>query len=237
MVSPVAPHIELLLIEDDLPLARLTAEYLGTHGVQARCVHDGERGLAEALRGTYDVVLIDVLLPRKEGLTVCRELRSRSAVPIIMLTARGEEADRVMGLELGADDYVSKPFSSRELLARVTAQVRRNRGLLGPPRERLSVGPLTVDRAARKAMLNGRELQLTPHEFSLLCVFAERSGRVLSREQLLELATGTLDGPVDRAIDVHVSRLRQKLGDDARNPRLLRTVRGVGYILSEGEEP
>ncbi|PTL84106.1 response regulator transcription factor [Vitiosangium sp. GDMCC 1.1324] len=235
MVGSVTSRIEVLLIEDDVHLARLTAEYLEKHGLPTRCAHDGERGLAEALRGTFDIVLIDVMLPRKDGLTVCRELRVRSAVPIIMLTARGEEADRVMGLELGADDYVSKPFSSRELLARITAQVRRSRGLLGPSREVLHVGPLSLDRGARKVSLHGRELSLTGHEFSLLCALAERAGRVLSREQLLELAKGTLEGPVDRAIDVHVSRLRQKLGDDARNPRLLRTVRGVGYVLGESE--
>jgi two-component system, OmpR family, response regulator len=229
MVGPLTERIDVLLIEDDTHLARLTAEYLGRHGVHVLCAPDGERGLAEALRGTFDVVLVDVMLPRKDGLAVCRELRQRSAVPIIMLTARGEEADRVMGLELGADDYVAKPFSSRELLARISAQVRRSRGLLGPTREVLRVGALTLDRGARRATLGGRELPLTGHEFSLLYALAERAGRVLTREQLLELARGTLDGPVDRAIDVHVSRLRQKLGDDARQPRWLRRV---GYMLA-----
>ncbi|NPC69475.1 DNA-binding response regulator [Corallococcus sp. AB004] len=231
----MASRIEVLLIEDDVHLARLTAEYLERHDVRMRCVHDGERGLAEAMRGTFDAVLIDVMLPGKDGLAVCRELRTCSAVPIIMLTARDEEVDRVLGLELGADDYVSKPFSSRELLARITAQVRRSRGLLGPSREVFRVGALTVVRAGRKALLGDRELSLTGHEFALLCVLAERAGRVLSREQLLELTHGSVDGPVDRAIDVHVSRLRQKLGDDARHPRLLRTVRGVGYVLGEDD--
>jgi DNA-binding response OmpR family regulator len=236
--SPAAqPPIEVLLIEDDTHLARLTAEYLERHGVRTLCAPDGERGLAEARRRAFDVILIDVMLPRKDGLTVCRELRAHSAVPIIMLTARDEEADRVMGLELGADDYVAKPFSSRELLARITAQARRGRGLLGPARELLRVGPLTLDRAGRRASLQGQELALTQHEFALLCVLAERAGRVLSREQLLELAHGSQEGPVDRAIDVHVSRLRQKLGDDARSPRLLKTVRGVGYVLEPGGAP
>ncbi|NOK09477.1 response regulator transcription factor [Corallococcus exercitus] len=237
MTGSTAPQspIQVLLIEDDAHLARLTAEYLERHGVRTCCANDGERGLAEAARRTFDAILIDVMLPRKDGLTVCRELRAHSAVPILMLTARGEEADRVMGLELGADDYVSKPFSSRELLARITAQVRRSRGLLGPAREVLRVGPLTLDRAGRRASLNGQELALTQQEFSLLCALAERTGRVLSREQLLELANGGVEGPVDRAIDVHVSRLRQKLGDDARHPRLLKTVRGVGYVLEQGD--
>ncbi|MCE9669775.1 response regulator transcription factor [Myxococcus stipitatus] len=228
------PSIEVLLIEDDVHLARLTAEYLERHGVRTCCVGDGERGLAEATRRTFDAILIDVMLPRMDGLAVCRELRARSAVPILMLTARGEEADRVMGLELGADDYVPKPFSSRELLARINAQVRRSRGLLGPTREVLRVGPLSVNPGARRASLNGVELALTQHEFALLRALAERAGRVLSRDQLLELVKGgPEDGPVDRAIDVHVSRLRQKLGDDARSPRLLKTVRGVGYVLEQ----
>lgn len=229
-------RIEVLLIEDDVHLARLTAEYLERHGVRTQCAHDGERGLAEALRGTFDALIIDVMLPRRDGLSVCRELRTCSAVPIIMLTARNEEVDRVLGLELGADDYVSKPFSSRELLARITAQVRRSRGLLGPSSEVLRVGPLTVSRAGRKALLEGHELALTAHEFALLCALVERAGRVLSREQLLEATHGHFDGPVDRAIDVHISRLRQKLGDDARHPRLLRTVRGVGYVLGGSGE-
>ncbi|QSQ11411.1 response regulator transcription factor [Myxococcus landrumensis] len=236
MNSPSA-HLDVLLIEDDSHLARLTAEYLERYGVRTCIARDGELGLQEASRRSFDAILIDIMLPRKDGLTVCRELRARSAVPILMLTARGEEADRVMGLELGADDYLAKPFSSRELLARIQALVRRSRGHLGPSREVLRVGELTLDRAAMKATLKGQALPLTQHEFALLLGLAERAGRVLSREQLLELAKhGGVDGPVDRAIDVHVSRLRQKLGDDARHPRLLKTVRGVGYVLERGDE-
>ncbi|NTX09891.1 response regulator transcription factor [Myxococcus sp. CA051A] len=232
-----SPGIEVLLIEDDAHLARLTAEYLERQGVRTCLARDGEQGLVEASRRAFDAILIDIMLPRKDGLTVCRELRERSAVPILMLTARGEEADRVMGLELGADDYLPKPYSSRELLARIQALVRRSRGLLGPSREVVRVGALTLNRSDFRASLNGQVLPLTRHEFALLLGLAERAGRVLSREQLLELAKGNdPDGPVDRAIDVHVSRLRQKLGDDARNPRMLKTVRGVGYVLERGEE-
>jgi DNA-binding response OmpR family regulator len=153
-------------------------------------------------------------------------------VPIIMVTARSEEADRVLGLEGGADDYVSKPFSSRELLARIRAHARRARGRAGPSPERIEVGTLVVDTGTMTASLNGSRLALTTHEFSLLKVLAERAGRVLGREQLLALLHGSADEAFDRSIDVHVSRLRHKLEDDPRNPRLLKTIRGVGYMLA-----
>jgi DNA-binding response OmpR family regulator len=149
-----------------------------------------------------------------------------------MVTARTEEADRVLGLEGGADDYVSKPFSSRELLARIRAQARRARGKAGPALQRVEVGDIVVDAARMTATLAGTPLPLTTFEFALLRVLAERAGRVLSREQLLELLHGSADEAFDRSIDVHVSRLRQKLGDDPRSPRLLKTVRGVGYVLT-----
>jgi two-component system, OmpR family, response regulator len=229
--------MHVLLIEDDDRLARLMGDYLATHDVVLTRVGDGAQGLATAIRDPFDVVLLDLMLPKKNGIEVCRELRMRSDVPIIVITARGEEADRVLGLELGADDYVPKPFSMRELLARMRAVVRRASGKVGPgPSRALRVGPLTIDPGARRARVEDRELTLTSHEFSLLRVLAERAGSVLSREQLMELATGNADEAFDRSIDVHVSRLRQKLGDDPRHPRLIKTVRGAGYLLAaEGE--
>ncbi|HVP69117.1 MAG TPA: response regulator transcription factor [Anaeromyxobacteraceae bacterium] len=234
MIQPVPsePLVTALLVEDDVRLAALTAEYLEGHGVVVTRVADGARGLEEAARHRHDVVLLDLMLPGKDGLEVCRELRSRSDVPIIILTARGEEADRVMGLELGADDYLPKPFSPRELLARIRAVVRRARGRAGPPVQVVQVGDLLVDPAARKASLAGRELELTGYEFSLLYALASRAGRVLSREQLIELAGGNPEEAFDRSVDVHVSRLRSKLGDDPKHPRLLKTVRGAGYLLA-----
>jgi two-component system, OmpR family, response regulator len=239
MIPPVpAPDspILALLVEDDLRLASLTREYLEGHGISVVHVGDGPRGLAEAQAGKFDVVLLDLMLPGKDGLEVCRELRVRSDVPVIVLTARGEEADRVMGLELGADDYLAKPFSPRELLARIRAVVRRARGRAGPARGAVRVGALVVDPGAMRATLDGRELALTAYEFALLEVLARRAGRVLSREQLMELAKGSADESFDRSIDVHVSRLRQKLGDDPKRPRLIKTVRGSGYVLAaEGE--
>jgi DNA-binding response OmpR family regulator len=172
------------------------------------------------------------MLPSMDGLAVCRELRQRTDVPIIMLTAREEEADRVMGLELGADDYLAKPFSSRELLARIRAQVRRARGKAGPQVQRIAVGTLVIDPAAMRAELDGRVLGLTTYEFGLLRALAENAGKVLAREQLLVLARGNAEEAFDRSIDVHVSRLRHKLGDDPKQPRLLKTVRGLGYMLA-----
>ncbi len=226
----------VLLVEDDLRLAELTREYLQGHGVVVTHVADGRRGLDEALRGRFDAVLLDLMLPGMDGLEVCRALRARSDVPILVLTARGEEADRVMGLETGADDYVAKPFSPRELLARIRAVVRRARGRAGPVLAPVRVGGLVVDPAARRATLDGREIPLTGYEFALLEALARRAGRVLSREQLMELAKGSAEEAFDRSIDVHVSRLRQKLGDDPRHPRLIKTVRGSGYLLAgEGE--
>jgi DNA-binding response OmpR family regulator len=226
----------VLIVEDDLRLAALTKEYLEGHGVAVLHVADGRRGQDEALTGRYDAVLLDLMLPGRDGLEVCREVRARSDVPIVVLTARGEEADRVMGLELGADDYLAKPFSPRELLARIRAVVRRARGRAGPAREVVRVGSLVVDPAARRVELRGREVALTGYEFALLEALARRAGRVLSREQLIELAGGSAEESFDRSVDVHVSRLRQKLGDDPKRPRLIKTVRGAGYVLAaEGE--
>ena len=225
-------QLRAVLIADDERLARLTARYLESHGMVVTWAPDGREGLAQTLRDPPDVVLLDLMLPGMDGLSVCRELRAKSDVPILMLTAREEEADRVVGLELGADDYIVKPFSSRELLARIRAQVRRARGRVGPPARRIVVGPLSLDPAALQATLHGTVLVLTTHEFSILKALAENAGRVLSREQLLYLSRGNAEDSFDRSIDVHVSRLRAKLGDDSRSPRLLKTVRGVGYLLA-----
>ncbi len=234
MIRPVStdPVLTALLVEDDARLAALTADYLGGHGVVVTRAADGVGGLEEALRHRYDVVLLDLMLPGKGGLDVCRELRNRSDVPIVVLTARGEEADRVMGLELGADDYVSKPFSPRELLARIRAVVRRARGQVGPTVKPVRVGDLSLDPGARRVTVADREIALTGYEFSLLYALASRPGRVLSREQLIDLAGGNPEEAFDRSVDVHVSRLRHKLGDDPKSPRMLKTVRGAGYMLA-----
>ena len=227
-------NLRVLLIEDDLRLAQLTAKYLAGNGVAVHCEHDGLAGLQEALRTPYDAVLLDLMLPDLDGLAVCRQLRARSDLPVLMLTARDEEADRVLGLEAGADDYIAKPFSSRELLARVRAVVRRARGHAGRGGRPLRVGHLLLEPGALRATFAGAALRLTSLEFNLLHALAEHAGRVLDREKLLDLVHGSAEESFDRSIDVHISRLRRKLGDDPRNPQLLLTVRGAGYMLSTG---
>lgn len=229
------PTITALLVEDDDRLAALTRDYLQGHGLVVAVERDGSRGLALALTGRFDVVLLDLMLPGMNGLDVCRAIRERSEVPVIVLTARGEESDRIVGLELGADDYLPKPFSPRELVARIRAVLRRSRGRSGPKTRRLAVGPLALDAGSRKVTVDGREVAVTGYEFDLLYALAERAGQVLTRDRLLELARGNAEEAFDRSIDVHVSRLRQKLGDDPKHPRLLKTVRGVGYQLAVEE--
>jgi DNA-binding response OmpR family regulator len=224
--------ISIVYVEDDARLARLTAKYLESHGVRVSLAAEGREGVALVLRERPDVVLLDLMLPGIDGLEVCRQLRGRIDTPIIMVTARGEEADRVIGLEGGADDYIAKPFSSRELLARIRAQARRGRGRAGPPEAQLVVGNIAVDPVARRVVVDGAEISLTTYEFDLLRVFAERAGRVLTREQLVDFVRGSPDEAFDRSIDVHVSHLRRKLGDDPKSPRILKTVRGVGYLFA-----
>lgn len=231
----MSDSLSALLVEDDERLAQLLAGYLARHGVVVTVAGGGRRGLDEALRGAFDVVLLDLMLPGLDGMDVCRGIRARSDVPIIVITARDEEADQVLGLELGADDYVIKPFSPRALLARIRAVLRRSRGRA--PGDVIEVGPLRVDPSGQRATLDGRELALTAYELAILKVLAERAGRVLGREQLMELAGGDPEQSFDRSIDVHISRLRSKLGDGERR-RLIKTVRGVGYVLATApEEP
>jgi DNA-binding response OmpR family regulator len=222
----------VVYIEDDQKLARLTARYLESHGLRVSQAGDAREGIALVLREPPDVILLDLMLPGIDGFEVCRQLRARVTTPIIMVTARGEEADRVMGLEGGADDYMAKPFSSRELLARIRAQARRARGRAGPASGLLVAGPISIDPSSRAATLRGVDLALTTYEFDLLRVFAERPSRVLTREQLVDLVRGSADEAFERSIDVHISHLRRKLGDDPRNPSIIKTVRGVGYLFA-----
>ena len=220
-----------LLVEDDARLAAMVAEYLGRHELDVTIVPDGERGLAALRRGRFDVVLLDVMLPGIDGLEVCRRLRAApewSALPVLMLTARGEDVDKIVGLELGADDYLAKPFNPRELLARIRAILRRG---ADTPRTRFVAGSLAVDYDAREVTVDGRRVVLTHHEFELLVALARANGRVLSREQLMDTLRGQEYEAFDRSIDVHVSKLRAKLEKDPRSPRYIKTVRGVGYAL------
>jgi two-component system, OmpR family, response regulator len=234
--SNEAAPIKILYVEDDERLAKLTVTFFETRGLVVSHVATGPDAITAASRRQFDLVLLDLNLPGLDGVEVCRALRQRQDVPIIMVTARREEADKVLGLESGADDYVTKPFSPVELVSRIRAVVRRHRGHAGPAQKVLRVGQLVLEPSSLRATLAGRDLGVTAYEFSLLRVLAERPGRALSREQLLDLAKGSAEDAFDRTIDVQVSRLRHKLGDDARQPRLLKTVRGYGYMLAVHEE-
>jgi DNA-binding response OmpR family regulator len=225
-----------LLVDDDRELARLLSDYLTSHGVSMDHVEDGIRALDRlSAAGTYDIVLLDVMLPGIDGFEVCRRVRAQSDVPIVMLTARGDDADRVVGLDTGADDYVPKPFSPRELLARMRAVLRRSKP--APTQDRIEVGDLTIDVPAHRATLRGRLLQLTSFELRVLIALARRAGDTVTREELASAvlprqeSVARYDPSVDRSLDVHVSHLRHKLGDDAREPARIRTVRGIGYVL------
>jgi two-component system, OmpR family, response regulator len=222
--------LRVLCIDDDVRLFELLAAYLGPNGVSLTHAPDGAKGLAALGADVFDTILLDVMMPGMDGLTVCRRIRETSGVPILMLTARGDEADRVVGLELGADDYIPKPFSPRELLARLRAVLRR----VQPTAEakQIVVGRLSIDVEARQVRVGAAAAELTGLEFDILLALARRPGRVVPRETLLGEA-GRQDVTVsDRTVDVHVSHLRRKLGDDSKTPRLIKTVRGVGYVLS-----
>jgi DNA-binding response OmpR family regulator len=224
-----SPSIRALLIDDDRKLGELLATYLEPHGVVVTQELDGRRGLERLAAGAFDLVLLDLMMPGMDGLEVCRRIRAKSAIPIVMLTARGDETDRVVGLELGADDYVPKPFGPRELLARIRAVLRRTAPVAAG--ERLRVGDLEIDVDGRTVTVSGAEVVVTGIELDLLVALARRAGRVVPREALLELAGRNDTNVGERTVDVHVSHLRAKLGDDPRAPRRIKTVRGVGYVL------
>lgn len=227
-----AATTRLLMIEDDRALAEMVATYLEKAGMTLDRRESAEAGLAAALQGGYDAVVLDLMLPDGDGLEICRAIRARSDVPILMLTARGEEADRIVGLEIGADDYLPKPFNPRELLARLRAILRR-RAAAGPTAagETLRFGRLVIDRAARRVLVDGAERALTGHQFDILSALAESAGRVLSREQLMDRVRGEALEAFDRSIDVHISRIRAAIEDDPRNPRRIVTLRGAGYLF------
>jgi DNA-binding response OmpR family regulator len=221
--------LRVLLVEDDLQLATQTARYLEQRGLSVSVAADGNTGQDLALTNDYDCVILDLSLPGRDGIDVCRTVRDRGDVPIIIVSGRDDDADVVLGLEVGADDYVIKPFSSRVLLARIRAAVRR---MEGRARTSVCVGRLQLDPASLLARLDDKPIPLTPHEFAILCELARRVGTVVTREKLHAIAGGSNDTPVERSVDAHVSNLREKLGDDGRRPRILKTIRGEGYLLA-----
>jgi len=231
-------RLQVLLVEDDKKLAALVREYLEANDMVVTVVGDGLRVLELMRQRRFVVVLLDLMLPGVGGLELCRQIRAERAfgdVAVIMQTARGDDVDTIVGLELGADDYLAKPYNPRELVARIRAVLRRARPAAPSeaPSERLVVQDLIIDGAARRVTRAGREVALTFFEFELLTTLARAAGRVLSREHLYDTLKGEAFESFDRAIDVHVSKLRQKLDDDPRSPRYIKTVRGVGYVLAK----
>ncbi|HSD30260.1 MAG TPA: response regulator transcription factor [Vicinamibacteria bacterium] len=222
----------VLLIDDDEALGALLTEYLQPFGFAVKALPHPDDGLRSLAAEPPDIVVLDVMLPGMDGFAVCRKVRERSRVPIVMLTARGGVMDRIVGLELGADDYLPKPFEPRELVARLQAVLRR--GAREEPGETLKAGPLEIRWEARATRLDGRDLELTTAEFELLGLLVKNRGRVLSRDRILEATRGLDWESYDRSIDVLVSRLRQKLGDDPRHPVFIKTVRGLGYRFIGG---
>ena len=223
----------ILLIEDDSRLAAMVSEYLGGAGYRVSVAAAGGAGLRLLEREPFDALVLDLSLPDMDGLEVCRRLRAKHDIPVLMLTARGDAADRIVGLELGADDYLPKPFEPRELLARLRAILRRTKS---GTRNTFRFGRLEIDRNARAVRLDGSEKSVTSYQFALLVALAENAGRVLSREALMDLVKGEPLEAFDRSIDVHVSRLRAAIEDDPKKPRRIITVRGAGYVFAKAQD-
>lgn len=227
-------QIRALLIDDDERLNALVTSYLERFGISVRAFSHPEPGFRALKNDCPDIVILDVMLPDIDGFTVCRKIREFSRVPIVMLTARGDVTDRIVGLDLGADDYLTKPFEPRELLARIQAVLRRV--MPAEQNERIRIGNLDVNWSKRSAAIEGRDLALTSAEFELLGVLVRNRGRILTRDRIMDQTRGVDWDAIDRSIDVHVSRLRQKLGDDPKHSAFIRTVRGYGYIFVGGDD-
>ncbi len=224
----------VLLIEDDKRLAEMVKSYLGEAGFRVTVAGSGAEGIALHRREVFDALILDLMLPDMDGLDVCRDIRTRSATPVLMLTARGDAMDRVVGLEIGADDYLPKPFEPRELLARLKAVLRRGR--LETAAEVLAFGRLEIDPGARKVRLDGKDCALTDYQFALLLTLARHPGRVLSRETIMDLTKSERLEAFDRSIDVHISRIRAAIEDDPKKPQRVLTVRGAGYVFARAQD-
>ena len=224
---------KILIVDDDDELCELVSEYLGAEGFETECAHDGESGLKRALTNEHEMMVLDVMLPKMGGFDVLRNLRKESQLPVLMLTARGEETERIVGLEIGADDYLPKPFNPRELLARLKAVLRRTSAEAGAGLpENISVGDLELSPASRSAKLAGDDLPLTSVEFDLLAALMREAGNVVKREDLSEKVLERELSPYDRSLDMHISNLRKKLGQRTDGSDRIKTVRSVGYIYT-----
>jgi two-component system response regulator CpxR len=232
----------ILVIDDDIELCKLLKDYLSPEGFEVETAHDSDRGIARALSGEHDFVVLDVMLPGVNGFEVLRTVRRSSTIPVLMLTARGEDVDRIVGLELGADDYLPKPFNPRELVARIRAIQRRGDVQQSTkeddsPARRFSVGDIELDRSTRTVRKKGRTVELTAVEFDLLEMLIKAAGEVVSRRDLVNKVLGRNLDPFDRSIDVHVSSLRKKLGHKVKGLERIKTVRGIGYLYADSKEP
>ena len=225
----------ILIVDDDVDLYQLVSQFLEPEGFQIDAAHDGPKGLESALSGDYSLIVLDLMLPDMGGLEVLRHLRVKSNVPVLILTARGEDVDRIVGLEIGADDYLPKPFNPRELLARIRAILRRTREARGPD-DKLKVGDVELDPGTRKVQRAGEKIELTAVEFNLLEQLLRSAGRVVERENLAQEVLGRKLSAFDRSLDVHVSNLRKKLGDRSDGEERIQTIRGVGYIYPLAEK-
>jgi len=226
----------ILLVEDDPRLAEMLCEYLGQAGFSVTVAPLGSTALERLAGAHYDAVVLDLMLPDMDGLDVCRQLRTQDDTPVLMLTARGEPVDRIVGLELGADDYLPKPFEPRELLARLRAILRRRSRTTAPGEKPLTFGRLEIDTAAHIVRLDGIPCELTGYQFDLLVILAKNAGRVLSRDVLLDAVKGEQLESFDRSIDVHVSRIRAAIEDNPKKPRRVITVRGSGYVFAKAQD-
>jgi two-component system phosphate regulon response regulator OmpR len=226
----------VLIVEDDPRLAEMLSEYLGQAGFRVAVAPLGATALRQLEESPYDAVVLDLMLPDMDGLDVCRQLRTKADTPILMLTARGNAIDRIVGLELGADDYLPKPFEPRELLARLRAILRRRGPGKATSGHVLHFGRLDIDSAARAVLLDGVRCELTGYQFDLLWTLAENAGRVLSRDALMDKVKGSQLESFDRSIDVHMSRIRAAIEDDPRKPRRVITVRGAGYVFAKAQD-
>jgi DNA-binding response OmpR family regulator len=226
----------ILMIDDDNRLAGMVLDYLGGAGFRVTVAGTARDGEALLKRETFDAVILDLMLPDADGLDLCRKLRASSDVPILMLTARGEPMDKVVGLEIGADDYLAKPFEPRELQARLRAILRRKGGSAAKAAEVLRFGRLEIDKGARVVRIDGEERTITSYQFAILLLLAERAGRVLSRDALMDLLKGEKLEAFDRSVDVHISRIRAAIEDDPKKPRRILTLRGTGYVFAKDQD-
>jgi DNA-binding response OmpR family regulator len=230
---------KILVVDDDVELCELVQQYLGSQGFHVDAVHDGTAGVSESLSNAYDLVILDVMLPGIRGFEALRQIRAKSSVPVVMLTAHGEDVDRIVGLEIGADDYMPKPFNPRELAARIHAVLRRTAGTTreGKAQSVFALGDIRLDMLSRTAYQKDRQVELTSAEFELLTQFLKAPGQVLAREDLVKNALGRESEPADRSLDVHISNLRRKLGFAEDGAERIRAIRNVGYVYVVANPP